>query len=92
MRGLLAEVARQLDIPARAFREVAAKDRWTRDKAGTLKCIIRRSQGNWLVLVFRIPALAPGAETRDSDIEQRFVRINDAKEVTYYGEEQPTPK
>jgi hypothetical protein len=83
------EIAKRLGIPAIAFAAVSEKYGWKKEDGTVTGAIIRRSENTWRVLVYRM-AKEPNKNTPDmSTYIQRFVEIDDTRQVVYCGEEQP---
>lgn len=77
------QIAKQLGIPRLAFDAVETKYGWKKTDGEITTGIIRRSPDKWTILIVR---LSKNPETGKLDIEtyeQRFVEINDRKEVVY---------
>lgn len=83
------KIAKRLGIPAIAFAAVSEKYGWKKEDGKFTGGIIRRSENTWRVLVYRM-SKEENKNTPDmSTYMQRFVEIDDTKQVVYCGEEQP---
>lgn len=83
------QVANRLGIPDLAFAAVSEKYGWKKEHESTTRCIIRRSNDKWAVLLFRIHKNADQKTPNVSTYTQGFVEIDDTKKVVYCGLEQP---
>ena len=83
------KIATQLGIPTVSKNAVEKKDGWEPSNSVILNAIVKRSERYWVVMVFRFTKITGDKKPDFDTYEQRFVVINDKKEVVYYGEEQP---
>ena len=83
-------IAAKLKIPQIAFDAVAKKYGWKKDGKKVQQAIVRRSEGNWILMIYQIQV---DPETRKPDMEtmqQKWAVVDDDKKVVYVGERQPT--
>jgi len=83
------EIAKRLGIPTIAFNAISEKYGWKKEDGKITGGIIRRSGDKWIVLVYRIDKEENKNTPDMSTYTQRFVKIDDTKQVLYCGEEQP---
>ena len=65
-------VAARLEIPAIAFKEVSLKEGWIPSNSPVLNSVVRRTQGNWLLLVCRYARLDKSGRPDQTSLQSRF--------------------
>ena len=87
-------IAAQLGIPQVAFSAVTKKYGWKKNKDKTMmqKAIVRRSDGQWIIMLFQMKVDLERKRPIMDSMEQKWAVVNDDKKVVYIGDKQPGKK
>ena len=83
-------IATKLKIPQVAFEAVAKKYGWQKDGKRIQQAIVRRFEGNWILMIYQIKIDPETRKPIMKTMDQKWAAVDDNKKVIYVGEKQPT--